>query len=66
MENFKTIGTTILVLLVVLGIAVGAYFLKRTINYNLYYKTQVAEQIEPLNKRIQSLEARIQKLEKRQ
>lgn len=47
-SDFQLILGVILVAVIVLSIAIGGFWLKRTINYNLYYKKQVEEHVNQL------------------
>jgi len=66
MKNILTI--TVFILLVV-GCAYGGFYLKRTINYNWYYKDAVKEtirqEIKPLQDQIQKLELQNSNLDSR-
>jgi hypothetical protein len=53
----------ILALFVVIGLAIGGWYVKRWFNWKYGYEENVAQQVEPLEKRVSELEKRVEKLE---
>jgi type II secretory pathway component PulC len=50
MENVKMISLCIIFVLIIISFIFGLYYLKRTINYNLYYKGQVEQTVKEMVK----------------
>jgi uncharacterized membrane-anchored protein YhcB (DUF1043 family) len=56
----------ILIVVVLVGIAITGWRVKRYVNYKWNYQSQVQAEIKPLMVRIESLEKRISELEKKE
>lgn len=59
------IGVIVGIFLLIVGVGVGEFFIKRWFHYQVYYKGMVERVITPLEKRIDGLEKRVSELERK-